>query len=305
LALAALVLGHLDAAAGIAAKQRSIIDSEDIRLGDLFEGVPNGAETVIAKGPHPGETVAFDATRLAAVARAAGFEWTPPNRHARVVVERLGRTIERSEIEAALTAALRDHGLQQNYRAETGSRIAAVSVAPSASAAISVRDMRIDREFGRFSAVLDIEVDANSMKSIGVSGRVYPVVQVATLSRIVRPGEIIRDGDIELIQIAADRVGRDVLIDEAEIVGRTPRRQLAPASPLRRGDLQAPVVVAKGSIVDLIVQTPNMTLTAKARAVEDGAHGDSIRVVNTRSEKPVIGVVDGPNRVVIPTAASR
>jgi flagella basal body P-ring formation protein FlgA len=293
------------AVAGVAAKQRSIVESEHIRLGDLFDGVSSGADTVVGKSPLPGERVAFDVPRLTALARTAGLDWTPPNRHMRVVVERLGRMVERGEIEAALTAALKERGVQHNYRAEIGGRGITTSVAPGPAAAIVVRDMRIDRELSRFSAILDIEVDADSTKSLTLNGRVFPVVQVAMLSRIVRPGEIIRDNDIEFVEIAADRVGRDVLIDQSDIVGRTPRRQLAPSAPLRRTDLQTPVLVAKGSTVDLIVQTSNMILTAKARAIEDGSLGESIRVVNTRSEKTVVGVVEGPNRVVVPTSLGR
>jgi flagella basal body P-ring formation protein FlgA len=305
LVIVAGLLCQTAALASVAVKQRALLDSEDIRLGDLFDGMSSGADIVVGKAPLPGESVAFDGARLAALARGAGLEWTPPNRHVRVVVERLGRAVERHEFEAALTTALRERGLQQNYRAEIGGRGVNVFVAPGAAAPIHVRDLRFDREFGRFSAILDIEVDADSAKSVSINGRAYPVVQVAMLARIVRPGEVIRDSDLEITEIAADRVGRDVLIDQSEIVGRTPRRQLSPSAPLRRADLQAPILVAKGSIVDLVVQTPNMMLIAKARAAEDGALGDSIRVVNTRSEKTVMGVVDGLNRVVVPTAASR
>jgi len=304
-ALAACLLWTSAAVAGVGIKPRSVVDSEDIRLGDLFDGVPSGAEAVVGKSPLPGESVAFDVARLAALARAAGLDWSPTNRHARVVVERMGRAVERGEIEAALTAALRERGVQHNYRAEIGGRGITTFVAPGPAAAIVVRDIRIDRELARFSAILDIEVDADSTKSLTVSGRIFPVVQVAMLSRIVRPGEVIRDSDIEFIEIAADRVGRDVLIDQSDIVGRTPRRQLAPSAPLRRADLQTPILVAKGSIVDLIVQTSNMLLTAKARAIEDGSLGETIRVVNIRSEKTVVGVVEAPNRVVVPTSASR
>jgi flagella basal body P-ring formation protein FlgA len=124
------------------------------------------------------------------------------------------------------------------------------------------------------------------------------------LARILRPGEVIRTTDLEFIEVAADRVGRDVLIEPGDIAGRAPRRQLPPSAPVRQGDVQAPVLVSKGALVELVVQMPNMVLTAKVRAAEDGALGETVRVVNVRSDKTVVGVVDGPGRVIVPMSAA-
>ena len=47
-----------------------------------------------------------------------------------------------------------------------------------------------------------------------------------------------------------------------------------------------------------------MTLIARVKAAEDGAKGQTIRVLNTRSNRTVEGVVVGPGRVVVPHADS-
>ena len=41
------------------------------------------------------------------------------------------------------------------------------------------------------------------------------------------------------------------------------------SSRMRSGDVRAPIVVAKGSLVTMIVQSPTMTLTAKGKALEN------------------------------------
>jgi flagella basal body P-ring formation protein FlgA len=304
IACAALIVAVAPAMAAVGLKQRTVVHSEVVCLGDLFDGAATKADEVVVKAPAPGDTLVFDAVRLAALARSAGLEWTPSSRHARVIVERAGRPLERVEIEAAVSAALHDQGLPRNHRLEMAGRGLRVVVAPGADPAISVRDATVDREQGRFSAVADVAVDSDTVRTVSVSGRVYPVVRVPVLSRIVRPGEVIRPSDLEFVEVAADRIARDVLVEPDDIAGRAPRRQLAPATPLRHGDVRAPLLVSKGALVDLIVQMPNMVLTAKVRAAEDGALGETVRVVNVRSDKTVIGIVEGPGRVIVPTPAA-
>ena len=47
--------------------------------------------------------------------------------------------------------------------------------------------------------------------------------------------------------------------------------------------------IHRGSMVSLLVQTENMTLTTEGRALEDAAIGQPIRVVNTMSNKALTG----------------
>ena len=53
------------------------------------------------------------------------------------------------------------------------------------------------------------------------------------------------------------------------------------------------------STVTIVLQTDAMTLTAQGRASEDGAKGDTIRVVNLRSKKTIEAVVSGADQVTI------
>jgi flagella basal body P-ring formation protein FlgA len=69
------------------------------------------------------------------------------------------------------------------------------------------------------------------------------------------------------------------------------KRPLQADLPLHAGDVREPIVVAKGSLVTLVVQSPTMTLTSKGRAMENGARGESIRVQNTQSKIVVEGEV--------------
>jgi flagella basal body P-ring formation protein FlgA len=68
---------------------------------------------------------------------------------------------------------------------------------------------------------------------------------------------------------------------------------------LRKGDLQAPVLVPKGSFVLVTLRRANMVLTARGRAIDKGALGDVVRLRNLQSQKIFEALVTGPGQVEI------
>ena len=63
-------------------------------------------------------------------------------------------------------------------------------------------------------------------------------------------------------------------------------------------------MVAKGSIVSLVYRTSNMVLTAGGRALENGAMGSVIRVLNRKSKVVVEARVDGGNVLSVTLSAT-
>jgi flagella basal body P-ring formation protein FlgA len=84
----------------------------------------------------------------------------------------------------------------------------------------------------------------------------------------------------------------------------TARRPLRANQMLRISDIAMAPTIHRGTMVTLMVQTENMTLTAQGRALEDAAVGQPIRVINTMSNKPLTGVVKDPTTVVIPVTGA-
>lgn len=63
-------------------------------------------------------------------------------------------------------------------------------------------------------------------------------MEIPTLRRDTRRGDEITASDIVWTPINADEIGSEVLLDESEIIGKSPRRMQVAGSPIRRGDLQ-------------------------------------------------------------------
>ncbi len=302
LAVALVPAGHAVSAATL--KRSVTVTGEDLRLGDIFAGSGVAADIIVGRAPGLGRKQILRLHRLKSIARAHGLDWKPAGRNVRTVITRAARLIETGEIEIALRHALTRHGVPENHLIELFNRTIRVFAPVDATEPYEIRNIRFDAGTGRFSASLMVTDNSEIRKIVGLNGRAYSVIEIPVLSRPKRPGEIIRRGDVEWIGVRADTVDRNAVTDVTEIIGQTPRRPLRAGAPIRRSEIRPPVVVAKGTIVTLELRTRRMTLIARVKAAEDGAKGQTIRVLNTRSNRTVEGVVVGPGRVVVPYADS-
>jgi flagella basal body P-ring formation protein FlgA len=64
--------------------------------------------------------------------------------------------------------------------------------------------------------------------------------------------------------------------------------------PSSGGRAAADAAIRRGESVTLVYQAPGVTLSMRARALEDGAVGQSLRLLNTSSNRTVDAVVTGP-----------
>ena len=289
------------AAPADAATLRTISTVEDgiVRLGDLFDDLPNGADIAVAYAPAPGRRLTFDTATLMELARAYRISWRPQSRFERVIVERAGRVIQKSEIVARLSEALKAEGMKRDMDVEVYGRNIELSVPLDATSPLDVRNLSFDSQTGRFTAV--VAAGGDGSYRVSVSGRVHETSPVPVLRRAMAPGEIIRKGDVEIIRAREDRISRDVVTDPARLIGTTPRTRLRAGEPVRDTDTRPPVLVARNSTVTIVLQTGYLKLTAQGKAVEDGAKGDTIRVTNLQSKKTIEATVTGPDFVTVQT----
>lgn len=300
MAIAALTL-TLAAVSADAAQTRDVVTvtGDFVRLGDLFEGIGEKASVAIAHAPAPGDRAVYNAARLSSFAYSHGIAWRPLSRLDRVIVKRASQIISREEIHAALRGELEKRGIAKGSEIEFVNRKTSLHLPIGVPATLDVQNLNYERRTGRFTATVTAAADLPSATSLVVTGRVYKVIEVPVLNRRMPKGEIITADDIDWIRLPATRVRRNIIVDEDRLLGKTPRRGLRAGQPIRNGDVRAPVVVAKGSLVTMILKTRNMVLTSKGRAIENGAIGDTVKILNTRSKTIVEAVVAGANRVTV------
>jgi flagellar basal body P-ring formation protein FlgA len=110
-----------------------------------------------------------------------------------------------------------------------------------------------------------------------------PPGQVATLS-------------VPLLSAAASAAGLEWTppsgVTHVRVVRPGGMRATLPAATDSR--IMADAAVRRGETVTLIYQAPGMSLSMRTRALEDGAVGQSVRLLNTASNRTIDAVVTGP-----------
>lgn len=299
IAAAIAFAGFAPAYAQVSPRATVAVDTPEITVRDVFAGAQS--EAVIAKTPAPGRRLVLDAYTLQRIAKRHNIEWRARTRFEQSVVTRQSRALSTAEIETSLRRSLIRAGLSEDRQIELSNRSLSIRVATNMSQPYHIDNPVIDSRSGRVSAFLTVGTETGEKLKYRLDGFTYSVIEIPVPNRRIRRGEIIKAGDVIWKKIRKDDVGRNVVRDRTTVVGQSARRYLAANRKMMIDDLEAPKLIRKGSLVTIHLDTANLRLTAKARASEDGALNQTIRVVNVRSRKTVEAIVRSPSRVVIPT----
>jgi flagella basal body P-ring formation protein FlgA len=143
-----------------------------------------------------------------------------------------------------------------------------------------------------------------------ISGRGDPVrvwatadirVRVETLvaARDLPRGRILGPRDVRLGRRELGERAEMALVDPGEALGRVLRRPLRAHEPITASDLEKPRVLEPGAAVLLVARWGGLTVTARGRALDGGALGDTVRAVNLASGRTVLGRVEDVRRVAV------
>jgi len=282
-------------------KPTVVVDGPIVHLGDLFDGLGENGATQVARAPAPGTRITVGARWLSTVARAYGVRWQPASRLEGAVIERASIVIEAQRIEGATLDALRQRGIEGKLSLVLDNPATRIHLPTDAEPSLLVAGLNYNPDSGRFTAHLVAPAEGTPLARITISGRATEMIEVPVLRRRMVPGEVIREGDITWQEVRADRLSRNVVLDPVNLLGLSPRRPIRAEKPLLSSELRRPVLVSKNSLVTIRLQTARMVLTARGRAMEPGAEGDVIRVVNIKSNQIISASVTEPGTVeVIP-----
>lgn len=275
------------------------VTGDTLHVGDLFSNAGPHAGEPIAAAPAPGTRVTYNAAWLAAVAREHHLAWQPSSDFDQASVERATRIIDADTIAQRILgqAAAGTANVDANVQFDNpGLRFI---VPAEASDAMALDSMTVDPRTGRFSVFVTAPPNASDAQRLRVSGRIVYQETIAVPAHGMAIGDVFGPSDIGEIKLPRDRVAPDAITTAQELLGKATRRILQAGETVRAGDVEAPVVIHKGDLVSIQLQTAAMQLTAQGKALDDGAMGAAIRVANTQSNRVIDAAVAGPNQVVI------
>lgn len=117
----------------------------------------------------------------------------------------------------------------------------------------------------------------------------YDSVIVAT--RPLARGTLITAADVSVERREVGAASGSYLSDTARAVGMRVARRLQAGQVLTAAAVERPRVVRRGDQVTLSSQTRGIEVRVRGEALEDGARGETINVLNLRSERVIQGTV--------------
>lgn len=150
---------------------------------------------------------------------------------------------------------------------------------------------RFDRQVS-LSAIASVNGVARG--EIQMTGWVDVFDSVLCASRPLKKGEILKEGDVILVNRNLSQLPGSPLTDPKEVLGLMVKHSIPENASLREGMLEKPPALVKGDKVTILVERGALHLRAPGKALERGCPGEVIKVENTMNNKEIYAtVMDG------------
>ena len=155
----------------------------------------------------------------------------------------------------------------------------------------------------RFNATISVDI-GDGTRSVALAGRAVETMAVPVLNRPIDRRAVIRASDITIARIEKRRVPGSTVIDTHEVIDMAAKRPLRAGEVIATADVEQPRIILRGDLVTLQYSRPGLMLSARGRALGDGAKGDIVSVLNEQSRRVIQGVVTGPGLVAVGSATA-
>ncbi len=272
-----------------------------ITLGDLFDDAAGKAATTVAQAPMPGQQMTFRVAYLSALASRHGLDPARLPDRKYVSVVRAADIVPTDRLLKLIADGVKASGVQGRFEIKlTGKRNdLQVAVGTAETVPLSLVGFQIQRDDARFYAVVAANAGSRHARQVKLLGRIVAIHTVPVLTRDVAKGEIIGPLDIDWIETNAKSARRNIVLDEQRLIGAQAARHLHAGEPVKRRDLQTPVLVHKNALVTVFLRHNGLSLTMTGRALSDGGRGDLIAIMNQQSKRTIQAEVIGQDQVAV------
>lgn len=125
--------------------------------------------------------------------------------------------------------------------------------------------------------------------TVDVARRTLAAVATRSISR----GEPFLDSAFEVREVYLTDTATQPVPDPKLLIGQTAARLLREGSVITLDDVRSPVMIRRGELVNVRCISGNLVIRLDARAMEDGALDESIRLRNERSREDFAATVTG------------
>ncbi|MCK1387255.1 flagellar basal body P-ring formation chaperone FlgA [Bradyrhizobium sp. 21] len=282
------------------------VTSDVVRVGDLIDNAGSAALIPVYRSPDLGTTGALPVAQVLSVLRAKQVIGVMTGDIKEVQVTRLARTLVNKDLETAVASALeRRFGLGDaaNITVTFDRGIADMRLDASNTGVLQPVATRYDARGGRFDVAFEINNDNNPAPTkLRFTGTAIETVEVAVLTRDIDRADLLKSSDVAVerrpkAEVTGEAASRD------RTLGMQLRRPMRAGTPIRVADIVKPDFVQRDQSVTVIYQVPGIYLTTRGKAIESGAEGDTVSVLNLQTKRTLTGVVTARGQVTVQGAS--
>jgi len=290
-------------------KAEATVIGDVVRIGDLVENAGEAAEVAIFRAPDIGQTGTVPASRVLDAVLLHKVLGLDTRGLSEVVVTRASRAITGKEIEARILRALAGQSGLPDASSLTVSfdnEIKPLQVEAAITAELRIVRLGYDPRSGRFDVSMELPGSAIARKlPMRFTGSISETFEALVPTRAIAQGEVVRASDLVLARRPKSEAAPNVIREAEQAVGMVAKRVLRAGQAIRQSDFAKQEVVARNESVTISYEVPGITVSIRGQALEPGAQGDLINVLNVQSKKTLQATVTGPGRVSVGNSPSR
>ncbi|WND01677.1 flagellar basal body P-ring formation chaperone FlgA [Temperatibacter marinus] len=255
-------------------------------------------DKIIMKSPKPGQVKKVSSYELERIAKTNNVNWSKPDYTFRMTISRIGLELSQDDVQPLIDSAIHNEIGEENIRIQLFGFGQNIMIPTTRSLdEVQINNLKLNQRRDNFSLTLLIPEGENAFKQKRVNGRVDVMTKIPVLSAALLKGEVIRQEDITWKEVKNNSIRDRYIISDRELIGMSPVRTLRPNQPIQTSSIQRPQIIKKGDLISVTLKTGPLTISMTAKAMEDGARGETIIIQNTRSKKTFEAIVHGVNSV--------
>jgi|GEM_PF-2572525 len=162
---------------------------------------------------------------------------------------------------------------------------------------ITTTDININEKTHFYKADIAITSSDNKTRHYNMTGTYDEIVRVPVLAQKMTRESVIKESDIAWIELPHEQVKFEVVMQPEKLIGKALKREIAENMPLKERDLQKEQVMARNATVNILFNTPTISIKTIGIALDSGGVGDTIRVRNAASNKVIQAVIQSDQDV--------
>jgi flagella basal body P-ring formation protein FlgA len=283
------------------------VSGDVVRVGDFVSNAGTASSIALFRAPDPGNVGSLPVEQVLAALRSQNVIGVDTGDIREVEVARTSRAVAEQEVRDRIARALagRNGFGDAADIVVTFDRDVATLQFDAAAGPMEIASLRYSAGTRRFDVLFTIATELrNTPVRLRFTGTAVDTAEVAVLARNVERGDIIRVSDVVVERRPRSELQGDGL-SQAQALGMAVKRAMRSGQALRATDLAKAEVVQRDQAVTIVVRMPGIHLTMRGKAVEAGAEGDTVNVINLQSKRTVQGTVIGPGQVLAVTPVAR